>query len=340
MGWPAEKALIKLGDLISEGTGGAFAPWQKRRIGKAEVDAKRDEMLMLAQTERDVEEIRTGKMRYTEEHKLIASISKDNTSVINEGQQNGRIEPYLNFESLSKQSENRRKTQAIQEEVNLTKTVLFAEQELESGNYEANDEPVDPDWFTRWRDSAEKVSNDDLQKLWAKALAGEVATPGSYSLRTLEFLKNLTQIEAKQISKLASYVIDGFIFKLPYLETNGLNFAYLLEMEDLGIISGHKGNGLEMTKESLDEERYLQTFQYGGKILLIERDKQQPPLKAHVLKVTKLGQEVLRLGAFPYDYQYFKSIGESIKAKQFSVKLADVTGFSPNQVHYANPQIL
>jgi len=56
----------------------------------------------------------------------------------------------------------------------VTKAVLFAEEELENCTAEASSEDIDQDWFTRWRDCAEKVSNEDLQRLWAKALAGEL----------------------------------------------------------------------------------------------------------------------------------------------------------------------
>lgn len=63
-------------------------------------------------------------------------------------------------------------------------------------------------------------------------MAGEVASPESYSLRTLEFIKNITQQEAHDISKLAPFVIGGSIYQVPNIEKNGIEFSYLLEMED------------------------------------------------------------------------------------------------------------
>ena len=342
MGWPGEKALIKLGDLISEGTGGAFTPWQTRRKGKAQADAMRDEMLMLAQTENDVKDIKTGKKKYTEDRHLITIVPEDQAgeSQLLVELNDGRIEPYLSLEAIDKQSQTRKQVQALQEEINLTKTILLAEKELETEDYEANDEPVDPDWFTRWRDSAEKVSNDDLQRLWAKALAGEVANPGAYSLRTLEFLKDLSQAEAKQISKLAPYVINNVIYKLPYLDNKGLDFEYLLEMEDLGLITGHQGGGLELTSKSLDQEVFNINIQYGRQILLINKEQLLPALRMTALKVTKLGLEVLKLGVFPFDYQYLEEIGTLIKSQQFSVKIADITGFSSGGIHFGNSREL
>ncbi|EXJ49129.1 DUF2806 domain-containing protein [Vibrio parahaemolyticus] len=342
MGWPGEKALIKLGDLVSEGTGGAFAPWQIRRKARAEADAKRDELLILAQTEQDIEDIKSGKKQYTEEHQLITlcqeKVDEDQEAVIE--QKGGRLEPYLDLEALDRQSSARKQAQAIQEEINFTKTVLLAEQELESGDYTANDDPVDPDWFTRWRDSAEKVTNEELQKLWAKALAGEVTKPGSYSLRTLEFLKNLSQLEAEKISKLAPYVIGDFIYKLRCIEENGLSFEVLLEIEELGIITGLTGGGLSQTMKSLDSSGFVQNFQYGGKILIIKSDNPKQSLKLGGYKVTKLGEEILKLGVFPYNHKYLEELGKSIKPQKFTVTIADITGFSSDKIHYANARDL
>ncbi|HBC3594512.1 DUF2806 domain-containing protein [Vibrio parahaemolyticus] len=342
MDWPGEKALIKLGDLVSEGTGGAFAPWQTRRKARAEAEAKREELLMLAQTEQDIEDIKSGKKQYTADHQLITVCQEEEDEPLGGTTElkGGRVEPYFDLEALDRQANARKQAQVIQEEINLTKTVLLAEQELESGKYEANDDPVDPDWFTRWRDSAEKVSNEELRKLWAKALAGEVTTPGSYSLRTLEFLKNLSQLEAEKISKLAPYVLGDFIYKSRCLETSGLSFGVLLEIEELGIITGLTAGGLSKTTRSLDSENFVQTIQYGGKILIIKNDNPERTIKLGGYKVTKLGEEILKLGVFPYDYNYLEELGNSLKKQNFTVTMADISRLTPGEVHYVNARDL
>src|SRR6218665_3019181 len=45
--------------------------------------------------------------------------------------------------------------------------------------------PVEPGWTAKFFDSCKDVSQEDMQSMWARLLAGEVTTPGSYSLRTL-----------------------------------------------------------------------------------------------------------------------------------------------------------
>lgn len=330
--------LDKLWETVSKGTGGAVAPWRIRRDGKATAEAKRDEMLMLAQTEVDIEDIKSGKKKYTDDHRLV-DVHHDDTNVSLVENKEGRTEPYINLATLEEAAVERKKAQAVQEQINLTKTVLLAEEVLGSSTEEANDQDVDPDWFARWRDSAEKVSNEDLQKLWAKALAGEVTSPGSYSLRTLEFLKNLSQAEAEEISKLAPYVIGGIIHNLPYLEQNGLTFQYLLEMEDLGILSGVKGGGLNLTKNSLIPDKYINNFQYNGKILIFTSDTNKEA-SFNVYKITKLGIELVKLGVFPIDYEYLELIGQELKKQKFKITIADITGYSQDHIHYDNAREL
>jgi hypothetical protein len=47
----------------------------------------------------------------------------------------------------------------------------------------AIDKRPDLDWFNRYINLAEDVSNKTMQDLWAKILAGELSRPGSYSLK-------------------------------------------------------------------------------------------------------------------------------------------------------------
>ena len=48
------------------------------------------------------------------------------------------------------------------------------------------------------------MSSEELQTLWGRVLAGEIKSPGTFSLRTLEFLKNTSHEEALKIAKLAT----------------------------------------------------------------------------------------------------------------------------------------
>ena len=56
----------------------------------------------------------------------------------------------------------------------------------ELGDKEVPNHEPDPDWTARFFDYAQDISSEDMQRIWAKILAGEVESPGRTSLRTLD----------------------------------------------------------------------------------------------------------------------------------------------------------
>ena len=83
-------------------------------------------------------------------------------------------------------------------------------QAIEQMPEQVPDTPVDHDWTARFFDDAKDVSDKEMQKLWAKLLAGEVESPGSVSLRTLSILRNMTQKEAELFARAVNYIfVEG-----------------------------------------------------------------------------------------------------------------------------------
>lgn len=319
----SEKLLGKLWDTVAkEGIGSLAAPWQTRRQGRANADTRRDELLVLAQTEMDVADIKAGKKALTDDRRLISLVQADGETPTVE-LRDGRIEPSFSLENMQRSSLVNIQARHIQEQINVTKAVLFAEEDLESNYTEGSDEDIDPDWFIRWRDSVEKIGSEDLQRLWAKALAGELASPGTYSLRTLDFIKNISKLEAHEISRLAPYSIHGSVFKVKAIEDAGLNFSYLLEMEELGILSGVKSGGLKMILSTRVPDAYEYTLVHDKKILLITHEDKNKEAQFSSYKVTRLGCEILKLGDFPMNPEYLEQVGLQAKQNGFKVTLAD-----------------
>ena len=59
-----EKLLTKIWRTVAgDGIAGLAAPWQIKREGRAHVEVQRQEMLTLAQSEKDAEDIRHGKKK-------------------------------------------------------------------------------------------------------------------------------------------------------------------------------------------------------------------------------------------------------------------------------------
>lgn len=62
---------------------------------------------------------------------------------------------------------------------------------------DGKEEDIDADWFFSFVNMAEQIFSPAMQELWGKIFAVETARPGSFSLKTLGILKQLTQKDAQ-----------------------------------------------------------------------------------------------------------------------------------------------
>lgn len=66
---------------------------------------------------------------------------------------------------------------------------------------------ADHDWFCRFIDLCNNISNKTMQDLWAKILAGEMTSPGSFSYKSLKTFHTMSMIEAKLFARACSLSI-------------------------------------------------------------------------------------------------------------------------------------
>lgn len=319
-----EKLLIKLWEtLAKDGIGSLASPWQIRREGKAHAEVRRDEMLILAQAEVEVQQIKQGKKKLLPDGRLVTISGKDPAT--EEVDFLGRLEPTMSLEDFSEKIESQKKADELQQEININKTINLAEEELLRTQQEPSDKEVDSDWLHRWRDNAKNTTSDELRQLWGRTLAGEIKSPGSFSLRTLEFIKNLSQEEALAIAKLGQFAVGRSIFKVPLLEKEGIDLSFLLQMDDLGILNGVQGgqiSGLELSIPSREPSKYSNVLINRNRILLIESEDSSKKLSLGCYQISKIGAEVLSLGDFSASEAYMRAIAAMIKQKGFEVRIA------------------
>ena len=320
--WPGEKLLIKLCDTIAgKGVGLLLKPWQMRREGAAAAEIKRLNSLTLAQTKIEVADIQSGKKV------LLPGGKLENVGVIaidDEVSPTTRLAIIEELEEIVKANVLK---EEFRKEVSVTKAVLYAEQELEQDTQEATDVPVSDDWLLRWRDSASAVSSDELQALWGKVLAGEVKSPGTFSLRTLAFLRNISREDAVLIEKLAPYVIKNFVVRPSENKEviEDLTFSSFLELQELGIVSGVEAIGMSTQMRSSVPESFVQGLTSHGRVLLVRHSDVNRTLELPIYIVTRLGQEVLNLGWKRADEIYLLKVGELIKQMGFEVEIGGYT---------------
>ncbi|SFE12981.1 DUF2806 domain-containing protein [Paracidovorax konjaci] len=334
MDFPGEKLVIKLWETLTEkGIGALLSPWQATREGRARNEVRRHEILILAQAETDAVDIRSGKKQLRPDGTLLLTGAAGIPPAAEE-----RIEPTLAYSTMVEYGSRAAAAAVARSEINATKAILFAEEQLANDAQIPSDQNVDEDWLFVWREHAGKVSTEDLQRLWGSVLAGEVKTPGKYSIRTLDFLKALSKVEAEMIGKLASYVINGCIAsgQMEYLISKGLSLSTLLQMQEIGVVSGVESLGLTRTYKSVVEGKFIRALVSHSKALVVEHEDASKTLDFDIYTLTAVGRQVLELGSFEPDIEYLRLVGKEFAKNGFSVKLADWQNLSETQGNYFN----
>lgn len=340
MTMPGEKLLIKLWNTLAKGgVGSLLTPWQIKRVGRAWTEVRCEELLMLTQAEKDARDIKEGKKTLLEDGRLVQIPDANDGEVKTD--EYGRIEPTLFLESTAEKISNFKRAEEIQQEININRTLYLVEEELLRSKQEPSDKEVDPDWLFRWREAAKNTNNEQLRDIWAKTLAGEVKSPGSYSLRTLEFIRNISQDEALAISLLGQFAVGRSIFKTKRLEEAGIDFGFLLQMDDLGILHGVQGgdlSGLVLNFNSQVSDRFFTVIINRNLVLTVASDDPSKKLSLECYQISKVGAELLSLGDFNADEGYMREIGTKIGGQGFTVEIGQYLPIGPDRGRILNAE--
>lgn len=187
----------------------------------------------------------------------------------------------------------------VRRQTNLESIIGYALDELPDS---VNEEPLDEDWVHQFVGNCADVSSEQMQLLWARILAGEVTSPGSFSKRFLEFMKTLGMREAFAISefyryvwmvgldesKSAVYLNDELIrMNSPTKRADPfVPYSLRMEMSNLGLI--HTNVGM-----SIDRDNRLD-FVY-QKEQFYSENNHYLPLELPVDYLSSLGEELLTI---------------------------------------------
>ena len=111
-------------------------------------------------------------------------------------------------------------------------------------NEGAKPDEMEEDWITYFFNKCRLVSDEEMQSIWARILAGEANAPGTFSKRSVIFMESLDKQDAILFTKLCAFNwIFGDIQPLiadPTAEIyskNGITFSDLKHLDTIGLIS-------------------------------------------------------------------------------------------------------
>lgn len=153
------------------------------------------------------------------------------------------------------------------------------------------------DWFIRYYEASGNISDKEMQILWAKILAGEIEKPSSYSLRTLDVLRNISKEEAERFVKICNSAIkiESAQYAIPadhdYISKNDINYSDILMLEEIGLINSDSNVRINNDLEGNTE--YI-LYVYGSLIVrAIASEKRELSLRVFIF--TNVGNELATL---------------------------------------------
>ncbi len=152
-----------------------------------------------------------------------------------------KVEAALEISEIERRGLERITNQAGVEQKNIENVTRIAIEHLEEN---AAPDEIDDDWLSFFFDKARIVSDEQMQILWGKILAGEGNSQGSFSRRTIDCVSSLSKPEAELITKFASFCfflnsgINTLIsFTDQFREIFDENLVnYLIHLKTIGIV--------------------------------------------------------------------------------------------------------
>jgi hypothetical protein len=218
----------------------------------------------------------------------------------------GKIE----VEGLHKTEEEKRKLE------NRAATVKVAVDEMnEKPTQQDAQQEIDDDWLNLYARMAEDKTSEELRSLFGKILAGEIRKPGSFSLRTMQFVSTLSRDEAHRISMFFSFALSGKFVPLfqDVNEETEPGFTSRILMEELGLASSpNTVGGLALTYEMNPNSKFpLVGSGYG--ILITNTTNQGSKFQIPCQALTKPGQELLAIANPPQtSVEFLKKVAHAV----------------------------
>lgn len=272
----SNNSLVNLGDIskpadtlikkISNAVGGAFAPRQIRRLAQAEAAAA----ITKAEAAAEVALIQAEtEIRITDLHRRAAHRMLDEEA-----------KRQANMEAITEKS-------------------------LPLLTSSANADGIEDDWIVNFFEKSRLFSDDEMQSLWARILAGQANSPGSYSRRTVNFLADLDKSDCELFAKVCnfSFEVGGSILPLIFsvnvepssaiYHRHGINFAALSHLDSIGLLQFGHLTGYRQQKIG----RHWAASYHGRQLVLTMPQETDNDLEFGRVMLTRIGRELSRICA-------------------------------------------
>lgn len=168
----------------------------------------------------------------------------------------------------------------------------------------AKPDEIDNDWLMLFFDKSKLFSDEEMQELWAKVLAGEANEPGAFSRRTITFISTMSKKDAELFTKLCSFAVniertETLIIVLD-LEVKdniyhhaGLGFQEFSHLDDIGLITYNNITGFTIKPKLATNELPFSYFGNNYYFKYLKPNKTIIEIGSVIL--TRTGEELVKI---------------------------------------------
>jgi len=180
--------------------------------------------------------------------------------------------------------------------------------------HDANPEKIEKDWITNFFDKCRLISDEEMQRLWAKLLASEANSPGNYSKRTITTLSTLDKADADLFRRLCTFtwLMDRLV-PIIYSEdtklylNEGLRFDQLTHLRDIGLIRYESEGSFILSHR----EQSRTVFYHDIPVLIRFRSARSCKLDVGNVLLTKVGEQLAPLCGSQPNPEFFQFVVRS-----------------------------
>ena len=267
---------------------------------------------------------------------LEASSSADNDNAGN--QSLATIDPAIRQRAgLRLVAEEIKKQENIEDIVQRTDALLN-----EDGGGLESKEDVNQGWIFNFMEGAGKTYDDKLKDYWAKLLAGEIRQPGSFSLRTLDVLRNISYEEAQLFARITQFVFVQDQMSFIYTDNNkyGLNYYNLSILREAGLLQSGDQVARTITASKMNSKS-THRFVCGNKYIELTTEPETKDIIVPVCLLSKAGSELYELTERRDNMGYLKDFVAFVRKTNptASIRYGEIIERKGHQTQYKLPLI-
>jgi len=207
---------------------------------------------------------------------------------------------------------------------NFGNTLLKSTPMITAGENNIND---DNDVFWGLLEHSKEISNEEMQELIAKIIAGEYNQPGSYSMKTLQTIKMLGKDDLELFEKVCNFLVNRNQIPEKFFSMHDkvkkiwselkIDFESLQNLQSLGLFLPDS-----MTNKIPNPEKKFFIIGYFNKQIKFELINKETSLDIEVegyYKLTQTGEQIIKHLNPKYNENYFLWLKENYQIPGYKI---------------------